>query len=109
MIHADSTDLVFLCFMKYITQKYTNTESHGAKSFSWDVGSKYIRIWRIYGDNSRHSYCFIERATGNVYKCATYKAPVKHARGNIFDGFNDPELYGVSQYGARYLIFGGRL
>lgn len=49
-------------------------------------------------------YCFIELATGNIFKAAGYKAPAKHSRGNIRVGtaanwFNNA----LTRYGAAYL------
>ena len=46
-------------------------------------------------------YCFIDRKNGDVLKSASWKAPAKHARGNIFDNFNG--LKRMSAYGAAYL------
>ena len=46
-------------------------------------------------------YCFIDKKNGDVLKSASWKAPAKHARGNIFDNFNG--LKRMSAYGAAYL------
>jgi hypothetical protein len=50
-------------------------------------GKRYARIVRQRrGDsNSRSAYGFVELATGDIFKPATWKAPAKHKRGNIFD------------------------
>ena len=65
-------------------------------------GRKYIRIVRTSdgGEGQRSVFCFIERATGNVLKAASWKAPAKHARGTIY---GDASGYGVTPYGANYL------
>lgn len=60
-------------------------------------GKKYIRIWAV-RSSSRHAYCFIEKSSGDVLKPASWRAPAKHARGNIFTG---PD--GVNEFGANYL------
>jgi hypothetical protein len=59
-------------------------------------GSRYIRVMR---DNSAHA--FIDRTNGDVLKPASWKAPAKHARGNIFDTFNG--LGSMGPYGPAYL------
>ena len=56
-----------------------------------DVGSKYIRLWK-----GTSCWGFISRVDGelkgapikkgDLLKPATWKAPAKHARGNIVDG-----------------------
>ena len=61
-------------------------------------GIKFIRIVATY-HNNRSVHCFIERSTGNVLKAASWKAPAKHARGNIFQVGRE----GVGAYGANYL------
>jgi len=83
-----------------------NDPSFGAKKLSLERGPKYIRVVvsDSYGDSKtgagRSVYCFIDTTNGNILKSASWKAPAKHARGNIFDA--DP-LQGVTQYGAQYL------
>lgn len=80
-------------------------------------GTKYIAIDVINNPNStgyqgRSVFCFVaaEDSTtkslgtvkkGDVMKAAGYKAPAKHARGNIFN--TDGGMDGVCLYGARYL------
>lgn len=47
-------------------------------------GRKYIRIVHIDGFGGHRSvWGFVEAATGNIFKAAGWKAPAKHARGNI--------------------------
>jgi hypothetical protein len=68
-----------------------------------EVGNKFIRIW-----HSGSCWGFISRVDGDLkgspikkgdlLKAATWKAPAKHARGNIIDG---TARYGV--YGPEYL------
>lgn len=63
-------------------------------------GRKYARVFMERAEGSRSVYCFVDRKTGDVLKAASWKAPAKHARGNIYAA--DP-LAGVGQYGAAYL------
>lgn len=68
-----------------------------------EIGNKFIRIW-----NGSSCWGFISRVDGDLkgspikkgdlLKAATWKAPAKHARGNIIDG---TARYGV--YGPEYL------
>lgn len=43
-------------------------------------GAKYIKLLK---QNS--VFCFIDAESGDIYKAASYKAPAKGARGNIFE------------------------
>jgi hypothetical protein len=68
-----------------------------------EVGNKYIRLW---ADSS--CWGFISRVDGDLkgspikkgdlLKPATWKAPAKHARGNIIDG-----TARFSEYGPEYI------
>lgn len=64
-----------------------------------DVGNKYIRLWK-----GTSCWGFISRVDGDLkgspirkgdlLKPATWKAPAKHARGNIVDGTAKWGVYG---------------
>lgn len=68
-----------------------------------EIGNKFIRLW-----NGTMCWGFISRVDdvlkgapikkGDLLKPATWKAPAKHARGNIIDG---TARFGV--YGPEYL------
>ena len=66
------------------------------EGFSYQVGSRYIKIVR---DGSVFS--FIDVTNGAVLKAASWRAPAKHARGNIFDESNG--MKHVTVYGPNYL------
>lgn len=73
--------------------------------FDYTKGPKYVRIVRkdthkgvVQPHGSVH--CFLDYQ-GNIYKSASWKAPAKHIRGNIFR--EDGGKSGMGQYGARYL------
>lgn len=66
----------------------------------WNDGKRYIRVARK-ETYSHCAYAFIDKTNGDVLKPASWKAPAKHARGNIFDEFNG--LKSVSAYGPAYL------
>jgi len=71
-------------------------------------GKRYIKL--IAGENdpetgearpSRSVHSFVEVSTGDIFKAASYKAPAKHARGNIYRGNGAEALTDVG--GIRYL------
>jgi hypothetical protein len=81
----------------------TNLKNISQPLIKVELGKKFIRIWQ---DGS--CWGFISRVDGDLkgapikkgdlLKPATYKAPAKHARGNIIDG---TAKYGV--YGPDYI------
>jgi len=66
-----------------------------------EIGNKFIRIW-----HGSSCWGFISRVDGDLkgapikkgdlLKAATWKAPAKHARGNIIDGTAQYGVYGPS-------------
>jgi len=62
---------------------------------------KYVRVVRSDGYGaSRSVHCFVEIETGDVFKAESWKAPAKHARGNIYAA--NP-VAGMGPHGAAYL------
>ena len=47
-------------------------------------GRKYLKIV-VDNGTQKSVHCFVEAGTGNILKAASWKAPAKHARGNIWD------------------------
>ena len=71
-------------------------------TFDVKWGRKYAKI--ITG-NTRSNYggsvfCFVDRTNGDILKAASWKAPAKHARGNVLRA---DRLNAVGRYGANYL------
>jgi len=66
-------------------------------------GRRYVRIDSIVsnGAGQRTVWAFVDKFTGDVLKPATYKAPAKHARGNLFD--SDGGVGKLTPYGPAYL------
>lgn len=64
-----------------------------------EEGLRYIRIWSNDG-NGRNAYAFIDKTNGDILKPATWKAPAKHARGNIYAA---DAMSQMSSYGPAYL------
>ena len=66
-----------------------------------EFGRKYARIYTVDSRGAKGGvYCFVDRTNGDILKAASWTAPAKHARGNIYAA--DP-LAGVGKYGADYL------
>lgn len=61
-----------------------------------DQGKRYAKIV-VNGEHQRTVYCFIDK-NGDILKSASWKAPAKGVRGNIYVPFGDA----IDLYGARY-------
>lgn len=58
----------------------------GKFGVEFEPGSKYVKVVKISSGGSRSVHSFVEKANGNIWKAASWKAPAKNfARGNIFD------------------------
>lgn len=53
-------------------------------TFSIQTGRRYIKINLHSSNGQTFVHAFVDRTNGDVLKPATFKAPAKHARGNIF-------------------------
>lgn len=97
---------------QFIAAVQEHTNAYTAKNFKslqpaqitapapW--GAKFIRIVRGDVDGvSRSVHCFINRSNGDILMAAGWKAPAKHARGNIFA--DDLGMSCMDPYGPRYL------
>jgi hypothetical protein len=91
----------------FIADSQAKINVHYAKDLStctpptlvFTAGRKNVKILRQ-ETNGRSVWTFIEIATGNILKPATFNAPAKHARGNIFQ----PETWTtVTAYRPAYL------
>ncbi len=74
--------------------------SLGVPKLTLDVGNRYIKVVRE-ETHGKSVYCFIDMKNGDVLRAATWKAPAKHARGNISTYTDINQV--VSPYGAHYL------
>ena len=68
------------------------------ETLSVDPGRRYVRIWR--NGIQKIAHCFVDSTNGDVLMCATWKAPAKHARGNVYQGQASDS---VGPHGAHYL------
>ena len=58
--------------------------------------TKFFKVYRVevYENgkkNTPHIVAFIDKATGDIFKPASWKAPAKHARGNVLSPENGME------------------
>lgn len=76
------------------SERYPNIESPFQLDVTYGkVRAKIIDVSR----GSRSAWAFIDYATGDILKAASWAAPAKHARGNIntpTDGVEFVDLYG---------------
>ena len=88
-------DIVYAHYKKNLTNLTPNILEVGG-------GKKYIKIIAKDGDggDSKSVWAFINKENGDILKPATWKAPAKHARGNIYD---DNPMEKVGPYGPEYL------
>lgn len=76
----------------------TKQTGNFAPKIIFERGRKNARIICDSGHEHRHVFCFVDLDNGNILKAAGWKAPARHARGNIANGAKD-----VGQFGPAYL------
>jgi len=64
------------------------------------IGKRFVKISRK-EEHGSSAFAFIDSTNGDILKPASWKAPAKHARGNVFDA--DFGLYRTTPYGPEYL------
>lgn len=113
-IYENTPELVrFVAACAALIEDYraVNFPSLSPETLSVEEGTKFLRIVRK-GHGNGSVYAFVARTdnttkalgtvrAGDVLKPATYAAPAKHARGNIFDPFGGMGRMGP--YGPDYL------
>ena len=73
-----------------------NLSNLSIPEISFTVGRKYVKV--ISEDNQTFVWAFINMENGDIMKPASWKAPAKHARGNIYaddKGHNCVTAHGV--------------
>lgn len=86
-----------------VNTHYTKFSSLTASVLEMSEGRRYIRVDVINdgGRGQRSVWAFIDKKTGDILKPAGYKAPAKHARGNLFDSTNG--IGHLTAFGPAYL------
>lgn len=88
--------------LKSDTKTFPSLTANGAyRTITAKPGRKYIKLIESHSNSSRSVFCFLD-FDGNIYKSASWSAPAKHIRGNLFDD-NYSFGKGIGQYGAAYL------
>jgi len=65
------------------TEHYTNTVlANRPNTYSIEPGRKFLKVVQN-GEGNRSVHAFIDKATGALYKPASWKAPAKDARYNL--------------------------
>ena len=59
--------------------------SGGAFNVTFEKGRKFLRVVTAYGQHNRSCWGFVDVATGEIFKAASWKAPAKGPRGNLYD------------------------
>ena len=97
-------------FQSWLTGANKVLEDHRQQSFPnlpkellvESEGGRYIKVTRVReGQAGGSVFSFIDRTNGDVLKPASWAAPAKHARGNIFNPDNG--LPCVGPYSIAYL------
>jgi len=91
---------VKLCEDYKVANGYDKVPSLAAEKLVISQGSRYIKISRI-GPSVNSVWSFVDRTNGDVLKPATWRAPAKHARGNIFD--QSGGMASMTSFGPAYL------
>lgn len=90
----------FLEYWQFLSdQSYLRYENLTPAKLVPVTGPRYVKIMLDNG-TSRSAAAFIDKATGDILKAASWSAPAKHARGNIYDRST---WRGMSAYGPQYL------
>lgn len=64
--------------------QYPNTWASGnAPKYAYTRGKRFYKITKK--DTQLSVFCFVDSENGDIYKAATWNAPAKGVRGNIFD------------------------
>ncbi len=79
-------------------ERYPNVP---ASVISARSGKRYVKIIMNANGVGGSVHCFVDATNGDVLKAAGWKAPAKHARGNIFDEHNG--LGSMGEYGPASL------
>ena len=102
LLTASSPDVVsFVAGLQSI-----NDDAGSDRVYSVTEGPRYLKVVASVrsllaaGLKGGYAYCFIDRATGDLLKAASWATPAKGARGNLFkpDRFATATPYGFGSY-----------
>lgn len=84
----------------YIRANYVNLTP---EVFTTAKGRRFVKVIKAGAKegSQRSVFCFVEKATGNIYKPAGWKQPtLNHVRGNIY---GENPLAGTNPHGTNYV------
>ena len=84
-------------FLKHC-QEVVDKEFGGKDKLVASEGGKYYKI--VKHGNQKMAWAFIDKSNGDVLKAASWNAPAKHARANIFD---KASWIGINPYGVSWI------
>jgi hypothetical protein len=87
-----------------ILEKKAKVQTYGPQNiyFWFSVGNSYYKIIMTYQDTKENSvHAFLNKKTGDIYKPATWSAPYKQVRYNIWTQFD--KLLNDCDWVGRYL------
>ncbi len=87
-VNSDTPELrVFILVAQQLSNKHLKEMGYATPALNtvrFELGPRYIRIYKEETGARRSVYCFIDRTNGDILK-GSWKAPVKNGvRGNIF-------------------------
>ena len=86
-------------------ERFTSLTAQGfSRTVTIEFGRKYAKLIScdVRGgvESAQSVYCFVDMTNGDILKAATWRAPAKHARGNVL---RSDRMQSVTAYGANYL------
>ena len=84
---------------EYMAKLYPNNPKEHLEAVQ---GSRYIKVVKCNEAGQKGAaWAFIDRTNGDILKPASWAAPARHARGNLFDEHKG--MAHISAYGPAYL------
>lgn len=85
---------------KIVNDAFTKYENLTAPTIEIEMGKRYVKVVKVDPNGGRSVWGFVDKTNGDILKAASWKAPAKHARGNIF---SENPFKGMSWTGPYYL------
>src|SRR5512137_150403 len=96
------------CVALYEKHMADNCPNNPKEVLLGDFGRRYVKIHKVGQIDTTtgrpitdSAWAFVDRRTGDILRPASWSAPAKHARGNIFD--SDGGMRHMSWLGPAYL------
>lgn len=89
-------------FLDSVVETYPTLGIDDYVEFEIHEGRRFARVQKI-GKYGTHTFAFVDQSTGDIFRPATYRAPAKHARGNLFSEMGGREALSACNSHIRYL------